>query len=294
MKNKTENENGFTLIELLVVILIIGILAAIAVPVFLNQRQKANETAVISDLKNAGMLLEGQSKFTGELPEDTATSTGVTLSAMRTADRNNQIVSSQFTEGNASRWNTFIGPPYTATRTDKLFTDASDGYQGMNYRRVTVNSTVPSINIGQNVSIDLTKTGQKGDVYTVGIAMRHNYDGCRTLHIEFKNRASGAWPGGITQKQVCFAKDTWEYYELTGTMTGSGADMIFISAYGVMVQGQSFDATGAVIVKSGTINAKEALSTQGNDFCIEGYHENNESNIWRYSSLDGGVSKGSC
>jgi type IV pilus assembly protein PilA len=51
-KAQEENEGGFTLIELLVVIIIIGILAAIAIPVFLNQRQKGYDAQAKSDLRN--------------------------------------------------------------------------------------------------------------------------------------------------------------------------------------------------------------------------------------------------
>jgi type IV pilus assembly protein PilA len=57
-KRIDEKEEGFTLIELLVVIIIIGILAAIAIPVFLSQKSKGYEASLKSDLRTAAQDIE--------------------------------------------------------------------------------------------------------------------------------------------------------------------------------------------------------------------------------------------
>ena len=77
LRQRLSSEKGFTLIELLVVILIIGILAAIAIPAFLSQTSKANDSAAKTQVGTLQTTMEAYAS------EHNGSFTGATLAELQ-------------------------------------------------------------------------------------------------------------------------------------------------------------------------------------------------------------------
>jgi type IV pilus assembly protein PilA len=115
-------EKGFTLIELLVVILIIGILAAIALPAFLGQRTKGQDSEAKSNARNLVSHVESCYATSQDYTACTTTQQDIADSGLKLGTAKGEVnVSGQAADGYAVTATSQSGTTFTITKTAGKF-----------------------------------------------------------------------------------------------------------------------------------------------------------------------------